>query len=116
MAEEIEHATQQPIACAVCRRRATELAYVTERRETLYLCGDPGCSAGAHRLKLLDFDELERKALGAAGASAGAWLDGIGKTDLGELSGEQWTAFLALVVTGFSDRLRELVLSENPPF
>jgi hypothetical protein len=109
-------ATEQPLCCAVCRRRATEIAYVTKTRETLYLCGDPGCMAAAHKLKLILLDPLEEHALGLAGEKAGAYLDGIGTTDLATLGETEWKEFLEVVVTTFERELRALILAENPPF
>lgn len=109
-------ASKQPLTCAVCHRRATDIAYVTETRKTLYLCGDPGCIAGAHRLKHLDLDRLEEDALSLAGKHAGNYLDTIGITDLTELDGDQWTTFLKMVVNSFEVELRDLILAENPPF
>lgn len=108
--------TTTPTLCAICRRRANDVSFRLAGREIMWLCGDPQCTAAAHKIAMVDLDALELRAMEAAGAQAGAFLDSIGTTDLAQLSQEQWGSFLSLVVCGFSDELRKLVLSGEAPF
>lgn len=58
---------------------------------------------------MIDPTPNERDAMRAAGRLAGEYLDSIGKTDLATLTGEEWTNFIDAVVTGYGDRLQELI-------
>lgn len=112
-------ATQQPVLCAVCRRRAaSHLAYAPfgSHGPVLWLCGDPGCCAGATSLRSIDLDDVETMALMEAGEAAGEWLDSIGTTDLTKLSQAQWLEFLARVIGGFEHAMRRIVADHVAPF
>lgn len=58
---------------------------------------------------MIDPDEHEAKALDYASEMGGEYLESIGKTDLGALSLEEWMTFIEAVVTGYQDRLVELL-------
>lgn len=62
-----------------------------------------------------DVSETELEALRVGGERAGAYLDSINKTDLADLTAEEWDEFLSLILCGYSERIRELT-SEAPPF
>lgn len=47
----------------------------------------------------------EARALQAGGNVGGAYLESIGKTDLADLTPEQWAEFLSRVLAGYSDDL-----------
>lgn len=57
---------------------------------------------------MVDPTPNEQDALEVAGQMAGEFLDSIGKTDLAQLTVEEWESLLESVVTGYTDRLREL--------
>lgn len=59
--------------------------------------------------------DLESAALAAGGDQAGQYLDEIGKTDLATLTGDEWGAFLAKVLEGYSTHMREAAAAA-PPF
>jgi len=57
---------------------------------------------------MVDPTPNEQDALEAAGQTAGEFLESIGKTDLAQLAVEEWESLTESVVTGYTDRLREL--------
>jgi hypothetical protein len=57
---------------------------------------------------MVDPTPNEQEALEAASQTAGEFLESIGKTDLAQLEREEWESLIESVVTGYSDRLREL--------
>jgi hypothetical protein len=63
-----------------------------------------------------NFDPYEMVARTDAGEKAGAVLDEIGKTDLAELTAEQWQRFLTTVIHEFGESLRRQVAELRAPF
>lgn len=59
-------------------------------------------------------DRFEEQALEEGGNAAGAYLDEIGKTDLAELTEEEWATFWRLGLTAYADSMREMVSREVP--
>lgn len=59
-------------------------------------------------------DDYERRALEDGGNAGGEYLDSLGRTDLAELEPEEWSRFLALVLTGYADSMRDIVSKEIP--
>lgn len=57
---------------------------------------------------MIDPTEHEIEAIMASGEPAGEYLDSIGKTDLAELTEDQWYSFLECVITGYQDKLAAL--------
>lgn len=60
-------------------------------------------------LAVVDPTENEKAALQAASDMGGEFLDALKKTDLDTITVEEWHQFVECIVTGFQDRLRELV-------
>lgn len=54
---------------------------------------------------MLDPTEYELKAFEAAGQAAGEYLDSIHKTDLAQLSEEEWRTFCRTMCSAYSDAL-----------
>ena len=81
-------ATEQPTACAVCRRHAVWLGYGPPKRErppVIWLCDHGDCHAAAQKVYAMPIAVLDAYEIGAAleaGADAASYLEGIGKTDL----------------------------------
>ena len=112
---------REPVICGVCRRRATTgLGWAGRQgHPVLWLCDDPDCGQAArsvYEMPTAKLDEFERQARDAAGKKAGAYLDGIGKTDLATLTKEEWAGFLDQVVVGFEDELRRIFKAYAAPF
>lgn len=53
------------------------------------------------RAAKIELTPNEASATKAGGKKAGAYLEGIGKTDLATMSGEEWSAFCAAMVEGY---------------
>jgi hypothetical protein len=79
------------------------------------VCGTCAPNALAGDMMMLDFADVEVEALQAGGGAAGEYLDSIGKTDLAQLTGDEWNTFLGKVLTGYSERMRQAA-REHPPF
>lgn len=104
---EMGHA-QDSAACFICRREAFHfLKYKGQS-----VCGTcaPFSSLGEKVITDCEVDALEH-----GGMAGGEYLDSIGKTDLAELTEEQWGEFLGKVLEGYSDHMRGKV-TEDPPF
>jgi hypothetical protein len=74
---------------------------------------------------MIDPSPNERAAIAHGGAMAGEYLDSLGKSDLAQLSVEEWHTLLEVIVTGYCDHLRALAaqdrnrldgMSERVPF
>lgn len=54
-------------------------------------------------------ETFEEKALAEAGVAAGGYLDAIDKTDLTELTGEEWQKFCFTMLSQFGESLKKQV-------
>lgn len=96
--------------CFICKREAfSGLAF---RFKPVCLACAPNSLAGA---VMQEFTETEAEAIEAGGAVAGTYLEAIGKTDLAELTPDQWHKFLGTFLHGYSTAMREAART-NPPF
>jgi hypothetical protein len=57
---------------------------------------------------MIDPTPNERAAMAHGGAMGGEYLDSLGKTDLAQLSVEEWHTLIEAIVTGYCDHLRDL--------
>ena len=57
---------------------------------------------------MIDPTPNERAAIAHGGAMGGEYLDSLGKTDLTQLSFEEWQTLIEVIVTGYCDHLRDL--------
>ena len=57
---------------------------------------------------MIDPTPNEQAALLHGGIMGGEYLDSLGKTDLAQLSTQEWQSFIELIVTGYCDHLRDL--------
>ena len=112
------HATTDPGICAVCRRRHDNLAYApTPRHPLKWVCAEcVPLAKGIYHMPRAQIDEFERKALNDAGEAAGAYLDEIGKTDLADLTEEEWAAFWERGLMGYSESMKEQATKLWAPF
>ena len=96
--------------CMTCLREATRgLSYKSNP-----ICARCAPYAGAGEM-MLNFSDTEVEAIDAGGAAAGEYLDTIGKTDLAELSPDQWQEFLGKFLDGYSTFMQEEA-KRYPPF
>jgi hypothetical protein len=115
-------ATKEPAACAVCRRHAVWLGYGSSKRErppVIWLCDDNGCHAAAKKVYAMPNEMLDAYETGSAleaGADAGGYLEGIGKTDIATLDAGEWREFLRRLLVGYELALRRKILNNESPF
>ena len=103
--------------CAVCRRSTRGFGWFDARfgiadqrrdRSRRWFCSLV-CQGICHRrLGMIDPTRHERAAMAHAVAMAGEYIDSLGRTDLMAWSSEEFAALIEVIVTGFTDRLREL--------
>jgi len=62
-----------------------------------------------------DVSETELEALREGGARAGAYADSIGKTDLAQMTPEEWDTFLGHILCGYAEKMQQLC-TLAPPF
>jgi hypothetical protein len=62
---------------------------------------------------MIDPSPNERAAIARGGAMAGEYLESLGKSDLAQLSVEEWHTLLEVIVTGYCDHLRELASQDR---
>src|SRR5262249_20001667 len=92
-------ATEEPTACAVCRRHAVWLGYGPPKRErppVIWLCDDNACHAAAKKVYAMPKEMLDAYEIGAAleaGAEGGAYLEEISKTDIATLAANGANSF-----------------------
>ena len=103
--------------CAVCRREPRGFGWFNAwltvdnpGRDQSYreLCSKL-CQDLCHRRRgMIDPTPNERAAMAHGGAMAGEYLDSLGKTDVAQLSVEEWHTLIEVIVTGYCDHLRDL--------
>src|SRR5262245_32930919 len=101
--------------CAVCRREPRGFGWFDAR----YRISDPRRDASRRELcsslcqdlfhrstGMIDPTPNERAAVLRGGEVAGQYLDRLGRTDLAQLSVEEWHTLIEVIVTGFFDHLQ----------
>jgi hypothetical protein len=99
-----------PELCAVCARSSAGIGYSPNPSSTppIWFCDDPGClsvRSTRYAMKQETLSKLEASAMITGGDVGGAYLDSIGKTDLGDLEQAEWEEFLRHVITGYRAEL-----------
>ncbi len=100
------------VPCAVCNRSTHEGRAVSTPERLTHFCSDT-CMR-VFILKGPDLTKNERAAAIAGGDEGGAYLDQIGKTDLAELTGEEWAEFCARLYRAACDAMREAAEDDIP--
>ena len=112
--------TDYSVICAVCRGHAGPRGYKPSRHEgAIWFCDDERCQALAARAYGMAKDKLEayeQRAGMSAGDKAGQFLDEINKTDLAELTREEWEEFIGRIIIGFQSEMRRLIENNEAPF
>lgn len=102
--------------CFVCKRqrRMREHGLAFRAKPVCVTCA-PNAFLRFH-MSNNDVSETEALALREGGARGGAFLDSIGVGAFFEnVTPEQWDEFLAHILCGYAEKIRELT-SEHPPF
>lgn len=104
--------------CGCCGRAATGFGYAPRTGQTvLWVCDDPQClqlAKDTYTMKQEQFSRLESLAASKGGEEGGAFLDGIGKTDLATLTPDEWHEFCRRIVAGYRKALVEDLKGEAP--
>ncbi len=105
--------------CVICRRDARGYGfaprYIRVAAQDSKQCSRR-CQNITGRLKgMIDPNKHEANALSAAGMSAGAYVEEIGKTDLARWTEQEWATLIDVAVTAFQDFLRQ-AYADDPPF
>ncbi len=103
--------------CPVCRREGRGFGWFDPR----YGIGDPRrveslrwlcsltCQGICHRRRgMIDPTRHERAAMDHAVAMAGEHIESLGRTDVMTWSPDEFAVLIEVIVTAFTDRLREL--------
>ena len=103
--------------CAVCSRQARGFGWFDARAKIAdprrdesrrWLCS-LACQDICHRSRgMIDPTRHERAAMDHAGTLAGEYIESLGRTDLMAWSPEEFATLIEVIVTAFTDRLREL--------
>jgi hypothetical protein len=115
--------------CPVCRREARWWGWFDARypiadprrdRSRRHLCSRR-CRDICHRRRgMVDPTEHEAAAMRAASPVAGEYVDSLGRTDLASFSEDEWLMLIEVIVTAYTDALRDLANDdgevEAPPW
>ena len=103
--------------CPVCRRGARGFGWFDARfaigdprrdRSWCWLCSLT-CQTICHRRRgMIEPTRHERAAMDHAVAMAGEYIESLGRTDLMTWSAEEFATLIEVIVSTFTDRLREL--------
>lgn len=105
--------------CSVCRCVDRGVSVRLGRNSNLWVCSDPECLDLAVRSSAMRQEEflgIERQAAQRGGEEGGGYLEAIGKTDLADLTPEQWDEFVETVIQGYRVGLKKLVDENAAPF
>jgi hypothetical protein len=104
--------------CSCCGRTATGFGYAPRSGQPiLFVCNDDQClklAKDSYTMKQETFTRLESLAAGKGGEEGGAYLDGIGKTDLAQLTPDEFFEFCRRIVAGYRTGLVELIKTDAP--
>ncbi len=113
----------QPGQCAVCRFAECGAGFVAgavakrKFEAVTWTCReDIPLAAEVHHMPADKLSLIERRALAEAGDHAGSYLDAIGKTDLADLTKEEWEEFLAAFLDGWGVSMRDQLKAGAAPF
>jgi nitrogenase molybdenum-iron protein alpha/beta subunit len=103
--------------CFICRRRAGCNGVGKPGRQG-WACDACGILLAKRAIRMSEeaFDEFEIRAIDAAGDEAGSYLDDIGKTDLADLTPDEWRHFLRTFLRAVGSCIRREVEKGTPPF
>lgn len=103
--------------CAVCNRASVGFAFSAPGTGAppVFFCS-MCCSEVwmvAHRKKI-ELTRDETAAALAGGKAAGAWLDELGRTDMGQLSRPEWAEFCKRLTRGYLEALQRQADAQVP--
>lgn len=109
--------------CAVCRRPEEGWGYLPpngrgkQKRPPVWTCRDHiDLAREVFHMPAKDLTTMEVLALREAGSAAGEYLDSLGKTDLAQLSADEWFIFLERILNRFGEEMRDRLQANVAPF
>ncbi len=110
-----------PHLCACCGAQSRGIGYAPRADQpVLWLCSSLDCieiASEVYKMKLSEMNRIEREAaIDGGGAALGTYLDSIGKTDLAQLDTIEFAEVCKRMVSGYSEKLKELLSSNVAPF
>ncbi|CAN7604649.1 DUF6511 domain-containing protein [Bosea sp. LjRoot237] len=104
-----------PADCFVCRRHAVGVGAGSPGGNPRWVCND--CIPHLAEIRTVrNFDPYELRARADAGEKAGELLDGWGKSNMAELTEEEWFKFLSTIIGEFGESLRRQVAEMRAPW
>lgn len=106
--------------CGSCARPAIGWGYVPPgygNKKIIWCCDNLECLAIAkdsYGMNPRDFTRLDSIAAIAGGEVGGAYLDEIDKTDLAQMTEEEWHEFCRRIVGGYREALQTTLRDEAP--
>lgn len=101
--------------CPVCRRAGGEVTISYRDGPLAHVCSQECARIYVQAKGKIDMERFEKDAAAKGGEEAGAYLDQIGKTDLADLTAEQWAEFCQIMFSATCNALR-LRASDEIPF
>jgi len=109
----IRRAPKKSKLCAICRRFARGFGYAPAMPSNaeldapvFALCSMTCMDLAAKEKGMIDPNRFEQAALRHASLQAGQYIESIQKTDLQHYSFDEWCTLIDVIVTGFTDGLR----------
>lgn len=105
--------------CDACRQRIVRgFGYTRpgDKAAPIYRACSMACLDTIHRhggQPMIDPDEHEAKALDYASEMGGEYVESLGKTSLADFTGQEWQTLVECIVTGYGDKLRELLSNDS---
>ena len=96
--------------CGICAGYCWNVQGAAGPYRHVFFCDECGLERAKELGKMsgIRLYEIQRQALANASPNIGAYLDRLGKTELSELSGDEWLDFLATVLTEYEKAMREI--------
>jgi len=114
--------SRRPDLCCICGRTAAAREAIRgffDIRAAFWVCADETCQSAGGLMADTPLSHLttyEELALLAGGDAAGAYLDGLDKTDLAALTPQEFSTFLRHVLDGYAASMRRQLSRVEIPF
>jgi hypothetical protein len=107
-----------PQFCALCKREIEINLWRwsgTINSQVVWACSSEHLVAAVHLDARDDtMSEIQEQARILAGKSAGKYLNQIEKTDMADMTSEEWKEFLRILIDAYADALTDLASKQVP--
>ncbi|MEO0781937.1 MAG: DUF6511 domain-containing protein [Pseudomonadota bacterium] len=100
--------------CPVCGRGGGYASVSIGGQMTEHLCSQKCAEIYVRAKGSIMIKEFEKDAIKEGGNQGAAYLDQLGKTDLSQMTLEEWETFCSLIFTGTTDALQKRADDEIP--